>query len=121
MPGATELGSCLTDTTHGGRARLTVRVFAAMLRSERLHNNHCGLLTRWNHTDLRARKVARKFWTNESDCQARTRPMVICYNAVTACDVAFLPKCVPLPNHRGLGEGDTTATTPRMHWRCNPL
>jgi len=84
MPGATELGSCLTDTTHGGRARLTVRVFAAMLRSERLHNNHCGLLTRWNHTDLRARKVARKFWTNESDCQASTRSMATCYDAVTA-------------------------------------
>ena len=34
-PGATELGSCLTDATRGGRARRTVRVFAAMLRSER--------------------------------------------------------------------------------------
>ena len=82
--GATELGSCLTDTTHRRRARLTVRVFAAMLRSERLHNNLCGLLTRWNHLDLRARKLAEKFWTNESDCQANTQPMVICYDAVTA-------------------------------------
>lgn len=34
-PGATKLGSCLTDATRGGRARQTVRVFAAMLRSER--------------------------------------------------------------------------------------
>jgi hypothetical protein len=41
-------------------------VFAAMLRPERLHNNHRGLLTQWNHIDLRARKVAQKFWTNES-------------------------------------------------------
>ena len=81
--GATELGSCLTDTTHRRRARLTVRVFAAMLRSERLRNNLCGLLTRWNHLDLRARKVAWKFWTNESDCQESTQPMVICYDAVT--------------------------------------
>ena len=84
MPGATKLGSCLTDTTHRGRARLTVRVFAAMLRAERLHNNHCGLLTRRNHTDLRARTVGRKLWTNESACQASARPMVICYDAVTA-------------------------------------
>jgi hypothetical protein len=34
-PGATELGSCLTDATHRGRARRTVRVVAAMLRTER--------------------------------------------------------------------------------------
>jgi hypothetical protein len=82
-------GSCLTDTTHRGRARLTVRVFAAMLRSERLHNNHRGLLTRWNHTDLRARKVGRKLWTNEAACQASARPMVICYDAVTALTWRF--------------------------------
>src|SRR5580704_2859770 len=35
MPGATKLGSCLTDATRGDRARRTVRVLAAMLRSER--------------------------------------------------------------------------------------
>src|SRR3984957_19694184 len=35
MPGATKLGSCLIDATRGDRARRTVRVLAAMLRSER--------------------------------------------------------------------------------------
>jgi hypothetical protein len=33
-PGATELGSCLTDATRESRARRTVRVFTAMLRPE---------------------------------------------------------------------------------------
>jgi hypothetical protein len=104
-PGETKLGSCLTDATRRGRARLTVRVFAAMLRSERLRNNHRGLLTRWNHTNLRASTIARKFWTDESDCQASTRPMVILLRRCYRVDVAFLPKCVLLPNHRGFQRG----------------
>ncbi len=29
-----------------------------------------GLLTRWNHSDLRAKKVTMKFWTKEPKCQA---------------------------------------------------
>ena len=35
-PGATELGSCLTDATRKGRARRNVRVLAAMRRAERI-------------------------------------------------------------------------------------
>jgi hypothetical protein len=35
-----------------------------------LRNNHCGLLTRWKHSDLRARAVVGKFWTKKLGCQA---------------------------------------------------
>src|SRR5215471_9353785 len=89
-----------------------------MLRSERLHNNHRGLWTRWNHTDLRARKVARKLWTDESDCQASTKANGHLLRGCYRVDVAFMPKCLLLPNDVGFGEGDTTATAPRMYWRC---
>jgi hypothetical protein len=34
--GAADLGSCLTDATREGRSRRTVRLFAAMLRTERV-------------------------------------------------------------------------------------
>src|SRR5262249_4081112 len=96
-------GSCLTDTTHGSRARLTVRVFAAMLRSERLYNNRCGLLTSCNHIDFRARKVARRSWTNEirlsSKHKANGHLLQCCYRV----GVVFLPTTV------GLASGETTA------------
>ena len=35
-PGAAELGPCLTDATRESCSRRTVRVFAAMLRAERV-------------------------------------------------------------------------------------
>jgi hypothetical protein len=41
-----------------------------LLRPNGLRNTHRGLLTRWNHENLRVRKVAVKFWTNNSCCQA---------------------------------------------------
>jgi hypothetical protein len=68
--GAADLGSCLTNATREGRSRRTVRLFAAMLRTERVTQQSLRSFTRWKHSDLRARAVVGKFWTKKLGCQA---------------------------------------------------
>jgi hypothetical protein len=41
-------------------------------RADESRNNCRGLLTRWNHSDLRVTKVVRKFWTKCASSQSRT-------------------------------------------------
>jgi hypothetical protein len=68
--GAAEVGSCLTDATRGGRSGEPFVSLPLCCDPNGLRNNHRGLLTRWNHLNLRARRVAGKVWTNQRYCQA---------------------------------------------------
>src|SRR5262249_20543954 len=67
--GATELGSCLTDVTRERSLPKSRSCVTAMLCPNESHNNHRGLLIRWNHLDLRVTKAAIKFWTKICRCQ----------------------------------------------------
>ena len=65
-----QLGSCLTDATREAAPGKPLVKLPLCCRPNGLRNSHRGPLTRWNHLDLRTGKVAVKFWTNKSDCQA---------------------------------------------------
>jgi hypothetical protein len=72
------VGFCLTDATPRGRAQRTVRVVAAMLRSERVTQQFPRPFDPVESFRPPRQKAYNEFWTKKLDCQANKRAFCLC-------------------------------------------